>query len=255
MYLYLYDSFLSNKKYSRLLAKTETRLTDLGIGGKIFRLSILRNTEELLIDEIKNGIKTIVVVGNDKTFSQIINLAAKFDIPIGFIPIGSQNEIAQMLGIPKKEEEACNTIAARIVKKIDLGKANNIYFLSNLTVSGEKLTIECDNKYRITTKIKNQINICNLKPLLVSNLGPKYFNPHDGFLEILIQPINTGFFQFFKKTNVIQKSIIPFKKILICSKDSIPITTDSKKILKTPVKIEVVPKKLKVIVGKSRVFN
>ncbi len=253
MYLYLYDSFLNDKKYSRLLARIETRLTDLGIGGKIFRLSPLRNTDELLADEIKSGVKTIIVVGNDKTFGQIVNLAAKLEVPLGLIPIGSENKIAQMLGIPK-EEEACSIIAARIIKKIDLGKANNTYFLSNLLITGQKLTIECESKYKITTEKENQINICNLKPLFASNVGSKYFDPQDGFLEILIQPISTGFFQMFKKPDGFKKSIIPFKKISINSKDSIPITTDSKKILKTPVKIEIVPKKLRLIVGKNRIF-
>jgi diacylglycerol kinase family enzyme len=253
MYLYLYDSFLNDKKYNRLLAKIETRLTDLGIGGKIFRLSPLRNIDELLTDEVKNGVKTIIIVGNDKTFGQIIDSAAKLDVPLGLIPIGSENKIAQLLGIPR-EEEACNTVAARIVKRIDLGMANNTYFLSSLVISGEKLTIECESKYKVTPKIKNQVSICNLKPLFALDIGPKYFNPQDGFLEILIQPITTGFFQFFRKANNLKNSIIPFKKISIHSKDSIPVTTDGKKILKTPVRIEIVPKKLKIIVGKKRMF-
>ena len=58
MYLYLYDSFLNNPKFGNKLAKIETRLTDLGIGGKISRLSPLKNLEELVSDEIKNGVKS-----------------------------------------------------------------------------------------------------------------------------------------------------------------------------------------------------
>ncbi|MFA6255257.1 MAG: diacylglycerol kinase family protein [Patescibacteria group bacterium] len=254
MYLYLYDSFLNNKKYSNLLAKIETRLTDLGIGGKIFRLSPLRNLNELLTDETKSGAKTIVVVGNDKTLGQVINIAAKLDATLALIPIGPDNKIAQILGITTPEE-ACNILAARIIEKIDLGRANNTYFLSNIKIANGPVTIECENKYQVTPQLKDQISICNLRPLFAAGWGQvNYFNPKDGFLEILIQPLATGFWSMFKKTDLIKNSVIPIKKIFIKSKESIPITTDGHHVLKTPVRIEIVPGKLKLIVGKTRWF-
>src|SRR3989344_7026326 len=129
MYLYLYDSFLNNKKFSNTLARIETRLTDLGIGGKICRISPLRNIKELILDEIRNGVKTVVVVGDDKTLNQIVNGVAKYDITVGLIPIGPDNRIAQTLGIPEGQK-ACDVLAARIIEKIDLGKINETYFLS-----------------------------------------------------------------------------------------------------------------------------
>jgi len=253
MYLYLYDSFLNNKKYNGLLARIETRLTDLGIGGKIFRLSPLRNIEELMNDEIRSGAKTIIVVGNDKTFSQIINLAAKLNITLGLIPIGSKNEIAKMLGI-ESPLRACDIIAARIIQKVDLGKANNTYFLSGLNVEKGIVTIECENKYKVRTSSESKIQIRNIKPAFAINAGPNIFNPQDGFLEILIKPFFSQFFGLFTKSSEEKKSIIPFKKLTIYGKDSVSVTTDGHRILKTPVKIEIVPKKLKLIVGKNRVF-
>jgi len=254
MYLYLYDYSLNNQKYNRLLAKIETRLTDLGIGGKIFRLSPLRNIEELLNDEIKGGIKTIIVVGNDKSFSQIVNFAAKFNVTLGLIPVGDDNKIAKTLGI-RSPEDACNIIAARIIEKIDLGKINNTYFLSNITINGGDLTIECENKYKITPEQQNEISICNFKPLFATEMNQTdYFNPKDGTLEILVRPLNAGFSHFFKKASQLKNSIFPFKKLSIYSKDSISIITDGQKVIKTPVKIEIVPDKLKLIVGKDRLF-
>jgi len=254
MYLYLYDSLLNNKKYNSLLAKIETRLTDLGIGGKIFRLSPLRNISELLTDEVRSGAKTVVVVGNDKSFSQIINFAAQLDVTLGLIPVGADNKIAKILGIPSAEE-ACNILAARIIEKVDLGKANSTYFLSSLTVAFGRVRIECEDKYQVIPKTQDQISICNLRPLFAAEWNQTgYFNPQDGFLEILIQPLTSSFWQLFKKVDQFKKSVIPFKKIAIKSRNSISITTDGQKVLKTPVKIEIVPKKLKIIVGKNRLF-
>ncbi|MFA5022332.1 MAG: diacylglycerol kinase family protein [Patescibacteria group bacterium] len=255
MYLYLYDSFLNNnKKYNSLLAKIETRLTDLGIGGKIYRLSPLRNVNELLADEVRNGVKTVVVVGNDKTFTQIINAVAKFDVLLGLIPIGNENKIAQMLGI-SSSEEACDTIAARIIEKVDLGQANGTYFLSNITVASGEVTIECENKYRIKPQNKDQVCICNLRPLFSTGQGlSNYFDPQDGNLEILIEPITSWFENAFRKSAQLKKSVIPFKKIAIRSKDSLSVVTDGQRVLKTPVEVEIVPKKLRIIVGKKRMF-
>ncbi|MDX9893635.1 MAG: diacylglycerol kinase family protein [Patescibacteria group bacterium] len=256
MYLYLYDSFLNQKKHATVLARIETRLTDLGIGGKIFRLSPLRDTDELLKEEIRNGVKTVIVVGNDKSLTQIINLAAKFNITIGIIPVGPDNKIAQLLGVGSTLA-ACDIIAARIIEKVDLGKANETYFISNITVANNQggVTIECEDRYKIIPHRQNQISICNLKPIFASLPGKtSYFNPQDGSLEILIQPLVSGLFSIFKKAVSLNNSIIPFKKIAIKGKSSTTIYTDGQRVLKPPVNIEIIPKKLKIIVGKNRHF-
>lgn len=237
-----------------MLARTETRLTDLGIGGKIFRLSPLRNVAELINDEIRNGVKTIVIVGNDKTLSQIINLAAKFDVTLGLIPMGNDNKIAKALGIASTEE-ACDILSARKIERLDLGKANDVYFLSQISVSSGAVTIECENKFKVTAKTKDLIRICNLRPLsAAAGQSAGYFNPQDGLLEILVHPLKSDFWQFLKKGKTADKSIIPFKKSIIKSKIPLTVATDGQKVLKTPVEVEVLPKKLRFIVGKNRIF-
>ncbi|OGY51629.1 MAG: hypothetical protein A3J59_04920 [Candidatus Buchananbacteria bacterium RIFCSPHIGHO2_02_FULL_56_16] len=254
MYLYLYDSFLNKKKYNTVLARIETRLTDLGIGGKIFRLSPLRNVEELVADEIRGGTKTIVVVGNDKTLNQIVNISARHDCTIGLIPIGPDNTIARIIGIPESEA-ACNVLAARMVKKIDLGKINNVYFLSGLQLDGSAVTLHCENQYVITPpRPKSAITICNLRPLSITGLGIAYFNPEDGLLEVLVQPPASGLFKM-RKGSIASQSVIPFKKLLITSRgSSTSVLTDGQQIIKTPASVEVAPRKLRLIVGKERRF-
>ena len=67
-YYYVYDEFVQDPKFERDLAQIETRLTDLGISGKIARLALFRDPTELIRDEVRKGAKTIVAVGNDVTF-------------------------------------------------------------------------------------------------------------------------------------------------------------------------------------------
>ena len=38
MHVYIYDSFLNHKKFEKIIARIETRVTDLGLNGKINRL-------------------------------------------------------------------------------------------------------------------------------------------------------------------------------------------------------------------------
>lgn len=255
MYLYLYDASLGDKKFASTLARIETRLTDLHINGKIFRLSPLRNLEELLRDEVRVGAKTVIAVGNDKTFGQVINAAAPLDVTVGFIPVGNENIIAKTLGIPSGEA-ACNVIAARTIEHVDLGRANNTYFISSITVGSGEVTIEYGSQYRITPQLKDQVSICNLRPVLAdATTGAGYFNPKDGLLEIYIKPLASEAWSWFRRAaSVSNASIIPFKKISIRSKQSLPVFTDGQRVLKTPVEIEIVPKKLRVIVGKAREF-
>jgi hypothetical protein len=213
MYLYLYDSFLSNKKHAGTLARVETRLTDMGIGGKIVRLSPLRNMQNLLADEIGSGVKTIVVVGNDKTVSEVVNVMAGFDVALGIIPVGPDNGIAQTLGIPEGED-ACMTLAARIIQKIDLGKINNTFFLSAVQLSDSNVTIECERRYTITPQpAHTSVTIYNLRPISRGN-----GNPQDGLLEIVVEHTPPKLFGLFSRGKVPSQSVIPCSQAIIRSK-------------------------------------
>ena len=246
MYYYLYDSELSDKKYNTVIAKIETRLTDLGINGKINRLSFLKNINQILAEEIKRGVKTVVIVGDDKTIGQVINLVADFNITIGLIPIGPNNNIARLLGVPLGED-ACDIISSRIIKKIDLGKINNHYFLTDLIISGKNITLECDNNYLINLSEGN--NIIN-----ISNLNYCYGSPTDpldGQLDVFIENTQKKFLRKSKSTLSHFKNEV----LKITGDKTVPILiSDEKTIVKTPAEVAVAPKKLKIIVGKGRYF-
>jgi len=252
MYLYLFDSFLAKKKYKKILDRIETRITDLEISGRIVRLTILENIQEIIKDALKKGIETIVVVGNDKTFCQAAGALADSSATLGLIPIGEENRLAEILGIPK-EELACEVLSARLVEIIDLARVNHYFFLSSIEISSQRVLLRtADYKISLSSKI-NKIKISNL-----DSIFKKINNPRDGLLEIILQGSIPGFFSFFKtyKEGVID-SLFFLEKIKIESlkkKKEIPILVDNWRILKTPLEIEIVPHKLKVIVGKERKF-
>lgn len=248
MYLYIYDSFLSDKKYSDFLIQVEKRITDLGIKGRIARLSILKNMKELITDGLKSGVQTVVVIGNAQTFAKVINIAAGLDLVLGLIPVENDNKIARMLGIPPKVM-ACDVIASRIIKKIDLGVINNNYFIGQAELNNADVLIEYDGYSVRPTTTDNNITIYNFadKKFLPNS------SPVDGLLELAITPIRGG---VFGKKNI-AGTVLPFSKIKISSEaeEQVSILTDEQIILKTPVELSVAPQKLRVIVGPDRCFD
>lgn len=246
MYLYIYDSFLSDQKYANALTKVEQRVTDLDIKGKIARLTILKNVRELIEDAVKDGVKTVVAIGDDQTFVKVINVVAELDVILGFIPITDDSKIAKILGIPPREL-ACDVLSGRIIKKIDLGKINNHYFMGSAEITNAEVSIKC-NKFAIrpTTKF-HRIDFRNFGGLKSPS------DPTDGLLEAVITPIEAG---FFRGQKALKSTVLPFTKITVKSlgEEPIPILTDEQVIMKTPAEIEIAPGILSVIVGAQRAF-
>lgn len=247
--MYIYDSFLNDKKYADLLIKIEKRITDLGIKGKIARLSVLKNMKELIMDGVKEGVHTVVAIGNAQTFAKVINIVADLDLTLGLIPVDNNNPIAKILGIPPKDL-ACDVLASRITKKIDLGKINNHYFINTAEIENGDVVIEYNDFKVEPTTNEHKITLYNFATN--ENISSSS-SPVDGILEAVITPIKSTLFGKKK----IPGTILPFTKIKIGSnqEEQVAILTDQQIIMKTPAEISVAPQKLKVIVGGERNFD
>ncbi len=249
MYLYIYDSFLNDKKYTDLLIKIEKRITDLGIKGKVARLSVLKNMKELIMDGVKEGVQTVVAIGNNQTFAKVINVVADLDVTLGLIPVDNDNSIAKTLGIPPKVL-ACDILASRIIKKIDLGKINNYYFINTAEIVNGDVVIEYNDFKVQPITTHNKITLYNF----ATNENVRVVsNPVDGILEAVITPIKST---LFGKKNI-AGTVLPFTKIKIGSnaEEQISILTDEQIIMKTPAEISMGPQKLTIIVGSERSFE
>lgn len=248
MHVYIYDSFLNQKKFKRLLANLETRLTDLGLNGKTYRLGLLKNPKEMVDQEIKKGAKTIVAVGNDKTVNQIINTIAESNLAFGVIPIGEEdNQIAKSLGVSLTN--ACEILSARRISKIDLALANQYYFLANASIVSQETSLEINKNYTIEISGRGEIKIVNL--FTAEKSGEREFNSHpqDGQLELLIKTKRVKNFL----TQQTDQSVFTIKKISIKNKKFLLLLDGVIKIA-TPAEVRVSKQKLRVIVGRERNF-
>jgi len=249
MHIYIYDNYLSEKKYQPLLAKIETRITDLGLNGKIIRLGVINSVYNAIENEIKKGAKTIIAVGNDNLLNQVINSVIKSNliskttnVPIGFIPIGkNHNELAKFLGI-EMEDNACDILSARRIKQLSLGKINDLFFLFNVSVSTKDTIINIDKDFSIEIKKEGIINIVNTS-LENSDVAKQ------NSLNLLIETKGSGIF----KKNKPDQSNFTFKNLTLLNKTR-PVLIDNSMEIQTPVEISLGQEKVNIIVGKRRAF-
>ena len=259
MNVYLYDAILAENKYASLLSRLETRITDLGLNGKIIRLGVMHSVHDAITTEIKNGAKTIVVVGGSKLFNQAVNALAKFSaqsisyrkIPLGYIPINNGlDPLAEILGIGRWED-ACDTLAARRIETLDLGQANDTLFLTTAIVPALSATIEIDGNYSIEIAQKGEVVVANL-PVGVTLPAEIKSRPNDGRLELFIlTKTDNKIFPLAQKSN--RASVFDFKKLKILS--AAQVTLDRLVKINTPVEISLAKEKINLIVGKNRDFK
>lgn len=253
MYVYLYDNFLKHRKFESVMKMVETRLTDYGIAGKIVRLQNFTNAEAVVQEELRRGATSVIIVGNDTTFGHVLSRAATCDVLYGFIPIGPENDIARVLGIPVGEA-ACDVLSRRRKVYLDVGWFNGRYFVSRLHIAPSNITVAYDDRFAVSARYgKMELVVCNLQPFTWRDKGKESFvvHPQDGKLEAFLRPIvRKGVFREIYE----DPSIFPFEEMIVSSPSPFPVEADGKVTKETKITIKLAKKKIQMIVGKERKF-
>lgn len=254
MYVYLYDNFLRQKKYDSAIKAMEVRLTDYGIAGKILRLNNFIDPKQIIDDEIKRGAKTVVIVGNDATFGHVLSRAATSNCTFAFLPIGTGNTIAEVLGIPEGIA-ACDVLSKRRKETLDVGWMNNRYFISQLHVLQAKLKVVYDERFSVTAEEKMEVVVCNLQPFYwkkdKKDKNEQVVHPQDGKLEAFLRPLTKKGWWGYKYED---PSIFPFEEMEIMSNEAFTVEADGKVSKERKVKIKLAHGKIDMIVGRNRKF-
>ena len=94
---------------------------------------------EVAREALDHGAKLVVIGGGDGSFRSVAGMIAEKDAVLGILPLGTVNDLARNLGIELNLEAACRVIADGHVTRIDVGRANDHYFLitASLGFSGQ----------------------------------------------------------------------------------------------------------------------
>jgi hypothetical protein len=257
MYVYLYDNFLKKKKYVSTMKVIENKLTDFGISGRILRLQHFVNPENLVMDEIRRGAKTVVIVGNDDTLSYVLTRAATLDTTFGFIPVGPDNTMAQVLGIPTGDK-ACDVLSKRRTVDIDIGEVSNKnrFFIAKLDIPPADINVIYDNKFSVSSS-------SGLMSLTVTNLIPYEWSrrwsaratvrPQDRRLDAYLRPLVK---QGVVRHKLEEPSIFQFDVLEVESADgrAFSVSVDGQESKEKHVIISMSDRRICMVVGRDRQF-
>lgn len=246
MYCYVYDELLQDKRHEREVDLLETRLTDLGIMGKVVRLALFRDAAQVIRDEIRHGITTFVAVGTDQTFKKVLQATADTRVTVGYLPIGSSVQpMADLLGVPQGVA-ACDVLSARLVEEIDVGEVNGRRFLHSATMDGTGVTIFCEDSYTVTPLKRCSLELRNLTAPDAAGA----VSPTDGRITLVLRHPK---FSLFSRKETFSK--IPLTKMRIFAQRQVTMLADGEKIIAQEFAVQALASRLRVIAGKGRKFE
>ncbi|MFD2114330.1 diacylglycerol kinase [Paenibacillus yanchengensis] len=105
-------------------------------------------------DAAERDYDMVIAAGGDGTLYEVVNgLASKMNRPpLGILPVGTTNDFARAMSIPRNWDYACDLIIQQYKKPIDVGVANERYFIN--IAGGGSLT---ELTYDVPSKLKTMI--------------------------------------------------------------------------------------------------
>jgi len=130
----------------RRAPEVEAILRQSGIDFEMKITEAPNHAIELARIAVETGNTPLISIGGDGTCSEVVNGLMQATSqegypagPIGFIPMGTANDLTDMLEIPRDLHEAARVIAAGNTRTIDLGHVNGRFFDNNSAVGLEPM--------------------------------------------------------------------------------------------------------------------
>lgn len=251
MYIYLYDALLKQRQYERVLSNLETQLIDLGISGKIVRLSSLLSPRQIIQEEQRRNkeMKTVVVVGDDAAFTKIVGQAADLPVIFGWVPVGAKTDLAERFGLPYGAAVA-QILSRRRVVALDVGQFNQYFFIDYCRVPLARISMAMDGSMNITAEAQRmECSIWNIPPSDKKIMPPGYTpSPLDRQLEIVLQPIEKS--GLFGK-RLAPASIFPFREVRLRLEKPAPVVLDGQIFKENQITIRLMSNPVKIIVDRT----
>ncbi|MFF2912029.1 diacylglycerol kinase [Paenibacillus sp. NPDC057934] len=195
----IYNPTSGREEMKKRLADILDRLDVGGIEASCHATTGEGDATAAAADAVERGYDLIIAAGGDGTLNEVINgMAEKPNIPpLGVLPLGTTNDFARAMGIPKNWEESVAMIIRQQSRLIDLGKANDRYFI-NIAGGGSltELTYEVPSRLKtmmgqLAYYLKGIEKMASLSPqeLIIRANGQSVI--HDEFMLFLIANTNS----------------------------------------------------------------
>lgn len=240
-FAYVYDERLTEPKFQRDIARLEADLAGFGIGGRIARLSLFRKAKDTIEDFQRDGIRHVVVVGDDETLLRMMWFLPDLQMAVGFVPLLGSKLVAPFLGI-KNTKAAVQALAGRLTMSFDIGKVGDKCFFTNVVIPDTRAEVEIDGKFKLRPTEGGTITI--------DNVGGASAN--DGILDVSVSvgaPVKRFFWS--KPVETVQTRL-PMTAGQVHSTEPVTLMVDGQSLQGTSFKIGILPAKVRFLVGKGR---
>jgi YegS/Rv2252/BmrU family lipid kinase len=150
----IYNPVAGQKIFKTRLDYMIEKIQNAGYELRIHRTTSNDDFSNFFEKRSMENCEAIIVAGGDGSFNRTVNALKKnnLNIPVGIIPAGTANDYARHIGIPDNLQDAINIVSKMESKRLDLGIANNQYFVN--VCSGGLLT---NISHDIDTELKNTL--------------------------------------------------------------------------------------------------
>jgi diacylglycerol kinase (ATP) len=102
---------------------------------------------------VQDGFNPIIAAGGDGTYSEVVNGIVRANnndgsVVFGLLPLGSANDLADNLSLPKNLKSAVEVIASGKTERMDLCKVNDRYFDNNAAIGLEPYITLIQQRYK-----------------------------------------------------------------------------------------------------------
>lgn len=169
----IYNPTSGREEMKRRLAEVLRRLEEGGLETSTHATTGEGDATKAAAEAVDRGFDVVIAAGGDGTLYEVINgLCGKPERPpLGILPLGTTNDFARALGIPKNLEQACDIITEQFTRDIDVGKVNDRYYI-NIAAGGSftELTYEVPSKLKtvlgqLAYYVKGLEKLPRLKPI------------------------------------------------------------------------------------------
>jgi diacylglycerol kinase (ATP) len=150
----IYNPTSGREAFKKELASVLERLEVAGYETSAHATTCEGDAIEAAKIAVERRYDMVVAAGGDGTINEVINGIAEQDYrpKIGLIPVGTTNDFARALCIPRNIMKAVDIILSDQSMALDIGKVNEHYFIN--IAGGGKLT---ELTYEVPSKLKTMV--------------------------------------------------------------------------------------------------
>lgn len=177
-----YNPNSGNKQFKNCLDTVVEKMQRAGYEISFFRCCRYGDIGEYFENNNLNEYDIIGVSGGDGTINIVINamMNNNVDRPLAIFPSGTANDFAGYLGLDTNIDRCCDTIIRGKTRSVDLGLANDMYFV-NVCAGGlfSNVSFVIDKKFKeafgvFAYYVKAVEQLTGFKPIKMRVTGSKF---------------------------------------------------------------------------------